>query len=273
IIKILGRGVCGPVYLAKRMDGPIEYYAIKIIYKNQPDTIRRNNTMSNELSLHQKLHHDNIIKLKFSIELNEEQILMALEYCDGGDLYDHLTQPNYFYPKDWILFNLSIKTQFLDILKAVQYCHLNGIYHRDIKPENILLTSKNEIKLADFGLSTNFPYSQQYNCGSGYYMAPEIQQQNQIYKHYPKYNCIQADKWSLGILFLNLCCGKNPWESANYNDINFIEFVHNPNFLLHLFPLSKLGLKIALSLLKINPDSRIELDNLIQLVENTNIFV
>lgn len=51
----------------------------------------------------------------------------------------------------------KIKFIAKEILKAVNYCHNRGIIHRDLKPKNILLDKKSKIvKLADFGLSTNF---------------------------------------------------------------------------------------------------------------------
>ena len=66
-----------------------------------------------------------------------------------------------------------LKSVFLQILDAVEYCHDHGIYHRDLKPDNILINEDGtQIKLADFGLSTTSKISDSFGCGSPPYMSP-----------------------------------------------------------------------------------------------------
>ena len=62
---------------------------------------------------------------------------------------------------------------FLQILRAVQYCHDQSIYHRDLKPENILVKDNGyTVKLADFGLATRDVLTSDFGCGSTFYMSP-----------------------------------------------------------------------------------------------------
>ena len=62
------------------------------------------------------------------------------------------------------------------ITSGVEYCHRNMVVHRDLKPENLLLDSKMNIKIADFGLSNVMRdgHFLKTSCGSPNYAAPEV---------------------------------------------------------------------------------------------------
>lgn len=71
-----------------------------------------------------------------------------------------------------VLFSLCTE----QIISGVEYCHRNMVVHRDLKPENLLLDSKYNVKLADFGLS-NVMHDGHFlktSCGSPNYAAPEV---------------------------------------------------------------------------------------------------
>ena len=61
------------------------------------------------------------------------------------------------------------------IISGVEYCHRNMVVHRDLKPENLLLDSKCNVKIADFGLSNIMRdgHFLKTSCGSPNYAAPE----------------------------------------------------------------------------------------------------
>jgi serine/threonine protein kinase len=68
---------------------------------------------------------------------------------------------------------MLVKEIFTQILDAVQHCHDRHIFHRDLKPENILCDAEGtNIRLADFGLSTQVGFCSDYGLGSPYYMSP-----------------------------------------------------------------------------------------------------
>ena len=88
-----------------------------------------------------------------------------------------------------------------DIAEGLRYLHSKGIMHRDIKLENIMLSTRNEEKIAriaDFGFSTRLSHNEAVTTALGTlgYMAPELIQE--------KPYSFSVDVWSFGVLLYNL---------------------------------------------------------------------
>ena len=62
----------------------------------------------------------------------------------------------------------------MEILRALEYCHIQNVTHRDIKLENILIDSEGLVKIIDFGFATCFSHARKIKlfCGTPSYMAP-----------------------------------------------------------------------------------------------------
>jgi serine/threonine protein kinase len=142
---------------------------------------------------------------------------MVMEYCPM-DLSQYLKK----YKLD--------EGKATDIIRQVLAglsCLVNkGVIHRDLKPANILVTSRNEFKLADFGLAR---YVQEYDssllqtvAGTPLYMAP------QILKKTPY--TTKCDIWSVGIIFYELLVGKLPWTATNEQEL-IHNVMHRPLYL------------------------------------------
>ncbi|CAD8182913.1 unnamed protein product [Paramecium octaurelia] len=164
--KVLGKGAYGVVLLAKAANLG-SYHAAKIISKkslSQTDIFN----LRNEINIQSKLAHPNIVAMVDAFEDNE-YLYMLLEYCNGGCLFTNiqLSGP---------LREEKAQQYFVQILKAVQYLHSKNILHRDIKLSNLLLTSQDQIKLADFTWSTSLQggYVGPQICGTLEYMPPEV---------------------------------------------------------------------------------------------------
>jgi 5'-AMP-activated protein kinase catalytic alpha subunit len=98
------------------------------------------------------------------------------------------------------------------ILSGVEYIHKNGIVHRDLKPENLLLDQQKNIKIVDFGLSNQYKPGEKLKtaCGSPCYAAPEMIAGK-------RYDCVNVDIWSCGIIMYAMLCGFLPFEDTNTN--------------------------------------------------------
>src|SRR5205807_1657161 len=96
------------------------------------------------------------------------------------------------------------------VASALQYGHDQRLIHRDVKPENMLLNSRNEVLLADFGLALLMPRLRSFSteplqesqAGTTPYMAPE-----QLQGHAMP----QSDQYALGVVVYEWLCGRWPF--------------------------------------------------------------
>lgn len=165
----------------------------------------------------------------------------------------------------------TIKKVFCQILDAVDFCHSYGIYHRDLKPENILcLQSGAKVVLADFGLATGEKMSSDFGCGSTFYMGPECQ--GGITTRISEYSTAANDIWSLGVILVNLMCGRNPWKQACTADETFREYLRRPDFLMDILPISQEANQILKRIFTVRPEWRISTRDLRKLVLSVRNF-
>lgn len=161
LVSILGIGAYGVVYLGQSLLDH-RYVAVKWLTHLQ--------ISYREADIHAYLSgHPNILKFE-KVVYEGLRTFMILEYSSEGDLFTAITKNK----KGIVGHNEAIRHIFLQIIDAVQYCHQNNIAHRDLKPENILLGPGLRVKLADFGLATMNPVSNEFGCGSTFYFSPGI---------------------------------------------------------------------------------------------------
>ena len=128
-----------------------------------------------------------------------------------------------------------IRSVFLQLLDGVAYLHTLGIAHRDIKPENIVCSdSGTRVRICDFGLATSELHSSEFGCGSTFYIAPEClgdwDSHLRPEARRSQYPTRPGDVWSLGIILVNLVCGRNPWRIAAPTDESFNAYLADPHF-------------------------------------------
>jgi len=258
LTEILGIGAYGVVYLAVNIRENRQY-AVKCLSQfnadGSPLDHRQKQFQLREIRLHHLAsQHPNVVSIHKIID-NQDCIYVVMEYCPEGDLFKNITECGMYVGKDELA-----KRVFLQILDAVEHCHNLGIFHRDLKPENILVSNRGEtVKLADFGLATSNIQSEDYGCGSTFYMSPECLDHS---SRRPFYYCAPNDVWGLGVILVNLTCGRNPWKQASYEDSTYRAYTRSQGFLKTILPVSDELNDILGRIFTRNPDQRITLPEL-----------
>ena len=203
MIKIIGRGTYGMVYLVKCLKNG-KLYAMKIVKKRQ---LRDEEVLEYTISERDimRLKHPFIVYLHYAFQ-RSEKLYFIMNYCEGKELYEHLFEYDSSFAKKRVLFSEE-KARFYaaELICALQHLHDNKIIYRDIKPENIFLQGDGHIQLGDFGLSKilkNKSDKASTICGSPEFIAPEIIAGK-------KYTNL-VDNWGLGLLIYELVADKNP---------------------------------------------------------------
>jgi len=134
-------------------------------------------------------------------------ILLILEYCPGGELFDILYYTHRLSP-------ITARTYFVQMMNGLKACHDAGVVHRDIKPQNLLLDEHFQLKIADFGLSFISKLCGEQmlksRCGTRGYQAPELLKGEQYSK--------ACDIFSCGVVLFILLTGHPPFEHARRSD-------------------------------------------------------
>ena len=90
-------------------------------------------------------------------------LILIMEFCPGGDLFDQLYKHKHFTLADTMIFTSQV-------LLPLEYLHGMGIVHRDLKLENILVAQDGALKLTDFGFAKYIKYRSWTLCGTPEYL-------------------------------------------------------------------------------------------------------
>ncbi|CAD8066570.1 unnamed protein product [Paramecium primaurelia] len=205
IVKVLGEGGFGKVMLGKhKVTG--EQVAIKLIDSGKLWNAEDIDLVFREAEVMKNLRHNNIIKILNYYTLPNMQVVLIMEFLQGGDLVEYIQEKGGLSEEE-------ARVIFRQIAEAIRYCHDKRLIHRDLKLENVLLTSKAEkmIKIIDFGIatvSTNFTIDK-VDRGSLSYMPPEVVggQATEIRS--------SIDIWALGVILYALVCANLPFTSRS----------------------------------------------------------
>lgn len=206
VVRELGRGGMGVVYLARKDDDRFQRtVAIKVVKRGMDteDIVRRFET---ERQLLSAMDHPNIARLLDGGAMEDGRPYFVVEHVEGRAI-DKYCDEN----------KLSIGERlqlFLKVCSAVHYAHQNLIVHRDIKPGNIIVTKDGEPKLLDFGIAKLLnpafaPIVQDPTSPSLRLMTPEYASPEQVRGEIVG---TSSDVYSLGVLLFELLTGHRPYR-------------------------------------------------------------
>merc|ERR1719247_1443934 len=188
----IGKGAFGVVYRAE--DWNQDVVAVKMI---ETKSEQNKELIAKEIEVLKMLGHPSIVNLRsVIIEPRTDWMFIVMEFVEGGDLLDRLTQ-------DPAPFGEAlVRVLTFHVTCGLAYAHSQGVIHRDIKPENILLCKDGFPKVADFGLARTGGNQMSIApwrtvAGTPCYAAPEVQHATTIYD-------FSADVYSLGLVLADM---------------------------------------------------------------------
>jgi serine/threonine-protein kinase len=203
VVREIGRGGMGAVYLAERADGEFrQQVAVKVIRQTLGgDEVRRH--FKRERQILASLNHPNIARLLDGGVSEDGEPFLAMEYVEGVRIDEYADAHG--------LSTSARLKLFRQVCAAAQYAHQNLIIHRDLKPSNILVTKDGVPKLLDFGIAKLLDSEQadSHTLTELGVMTPEYASPEQVRGESVT---TASDVYSLGVVLYELLAGRRPYR-------------------------------------------------------------
>jgi eukaryotic-like serine/threonine-protein kinase len=205
LLRVLGEGGMGTVYLAERIEGGfVQRAALKLVRSGleQADLLAR---LATERQILASLEHPGIARLLDGGAGATGEPFLALEYVEGLDLCGYCDAHALDIPERLRL--------FLTVCDAVAYAHAHLVVHRDLKPANILVDGGGRVKLLDFGIAKLLDpgASQAATVAQQRLFTPEYAAPEQISGDAASTTAV--DVFALGVILFELLSGERPFQS------------------------------------------------------------
>jgi serine/threonine-protein kinase len=216
LLRLLGEGGMGRVFLAERADGEFRQQVALKLMRPGFASGEINERFRRERELLARLAHPNIAQLHdggvsadrspyFTLEYVEGEPVVA--WCDAHKLPIHA--------------RLEL---LLKICDAVQYAHRNLIVHRDLKPSNILVTAAGEPKLLDFGIAKALDADHEAGL-TGTQSQPMTREYAAPEQVLGEPITTATDVYALGVLLYELLSGHLPYARAERGDVSWAKAI------------------------------------------------
>jgi serine/threonine protein kinase/tetratricopeptide (TPR) repeat protein len=200
VLQLLGEGGMGAVYKAhdRELERDVALKLIRPELARNPEILQR---FKHELILARQVTHRNVIRI-FDLGQAAGHKYITMEYLDGRDLRSVLREKGKLPPEE------AAKI-VLQICRALEAAHAEGVIHRDLKPQNIMLDANGRAYVMDFGIarSAYLPGMTQTGAlvGTPEYMSPEQAKGEKLDE--------RSDLFSLGVILYELLVGTSPYHS------------------------------------------------------------
>ncbi len=200
ILALLGQGGMGAVYKARdtELDRLVALKIIRPELTTNPEILKR---FKQELILARQVTHRNVIRI-FDLGQADGFKFITMEYLEGQDLRVVLREKVKLTPE-------AAARVILQICRALEAAHGEGVIHRDLKPQNIMLDANGRAYVMDFGIarSAYLPGMTQTGAlvGTPEYMSPEQAKGEKLGE--------RSDLFSLGVILYELVIGQSPYYS------------------------------------------------------------
>ncbi|MEL7312704.1 MAG: serine/threonine-protein kinase, partial [Pseudomonadota bacterium] len=216
LLRSIGRGGMGQVFLAKRDDAEFEQQvAIKLAHwlGSDDETAIR---FKQERQILADLDHPNIARLLDGGRTESGQPYIVMEYIDGESIATYSRRET-----------LTMRQRldlFVAVCDAVQYAHSQLVIHRDIKPSNVLVTQDGQPKLLDFGIAKllDDPSQAGLTRADMRPMTPEYASPEQL-TGAPVTTA--TDVYGLGVLLYQVLSGELPFDMRSKTSPQIVEMV------------------------------------------------
>jgi serine/threonine-protein kinase len=209
IVRPLGSGGMGRVYLAERAGDFLQRVAVKLIVRGAYDdeAFRR---FRNECRVLALLEHPNIARMIDGGTTDDGAPYIAMEFVDGVPIDGYVEERS-----------LSVRERlflFLDVCAAVEHVHRHATIHRDVKPGNILVSREGSVKLVDFGIARVLDAAEGaaertatiHRVMTPAYASPEQLRGEAL--------STASDVYSLGVVLFRLLTGTLPFDTHSRSD-------------------------------------------------------
>ncbi len=199
LLKLLGEGGMGSVYLAQRKDGEVDLQvAVKLIRGAAISRLFRDRFLK-ERQILASLNHPGITRMLDAGHTKSGQPYLVMEYVEGTPINSYCRN---------LPFEAKLKL-FLLVCDAIAYLHRHLVIHCDLKPSNILVESSGAPKVLDFGIAKFLAEGRDANVTNVRMLTPEFASPEQM-KGTAKTTA--TDVYSLGAVLYNILTGQSPHE-------------------------------------------------------------